>query len=101
MQLIAQFLELRYQLIGHLTSWVNNTYYVPPEAMTSMIEQAIRDIGMYEVSLGNRSFSRKCHEIQDILSYASHGLRAERRLTRNIARAMDDAVARLRQLQIS
>ncbi|KAJ5459637.1 uncharacterized protein N7458_001189 [Penicillium daleae] len=101
MQLLAQFLQLRYELIGNLTSWVNNTYYIPPEAMASVMEQAIQDIGMYQASLGDSYFYVKCNEIKQMLSYASYELRRQRRLTRDITRAMDGAVAGLRQIQIS
>ncbi|OOQ83711.1 hypothetical protein PEBR_33555 [Penicillium brasilianum] len=101
MQILAQFLHLRYELIENLTSWVNNTHYVPPDAMASVMDQAIQDIGVFQSSLGDSYFYVKCNEIKQILSYASDELRRQRRFTRDVARAMDDAVGRLRQIQIS
>jgi hypothetical protein len=101
MQLLEQFLELQYELIGTLTSWVNGTFYIPPEAMVSVLEQAIQDIAMYQSSLGGCYFYLKCNDIMGIMSYASNELRRKRRLTCDISQAMDDAVSALRQLQIS
>ncbi|KAJ5377236.1 uncharacterized protein N7496_004645 [Penicillium cataractarum] len=101
MHLLAQFIQLRYELIGNLTSWVNNTYYVPPDAMASVMDQAVQDIGVYQSSLGDSYFYIKCNEIKQILCFASFELRRQRIFTRDVARAMDDAVGRLRQIQIS
>jgi hypothetical protein len=102
MQLLEQFLELRYELIGTLTSCVNNTFYMPPEAMASVLEHAIHDIARYQSSgLGGCYFHLKCNDIIGMMSFAIHELRSKRRFTCEVSRAMDDAVAALWQLQVS
>lgn len=69
MQILAQFLHLRYELIENLTSWVNNMHYVPPDAIASVMDQAIQDTGVFQASLGDSYFYVKCDEIKQILSY--------------------------------
>ncbi|EPS27065.1 hypothetical protein POX_g08635 [Penicillium oxalicum] len=100
MHLLEQFISLRYELIDSLTAWVNNSYFIPPEAMAIVLDKASQDISLYE-DLGNGRFYYNCDQIKHILSFASHELRKKQRLTRDILRIMDNLVVRLRQLQIN
>ncbi|KAF7712925.1 Uncharacterized protein PECH_002351 [Penicillium ucsense] len=100
MQLLDQFLQLRYELIGNLTAWVNGTYFIPPDAMASILDRHIQDIAHYQ-GLGDIYFYLKCNQVRQILLFASHELRVKRKLTRDACRAMNEAVVCLRQLQIS
>lgn len=102
MQPRERFLELQTELIDTLTSWLNGTFYMAPEAMTSFLELAIHDIAMYQSSgLGGCYFYLKCNDVIDMMSFAIGELRSKRTFTCQVSQAMEDAVRALEKLQVS
>jgi hypothetical protein len=102
MQPRERFLELKHELIDTLTSWINGTFYMPPEAMASVLEHAIHDIALYRSSgLGGCYFYLKCNDVIGMMSFAIGELRSKRTFTCQVSQAVEDAVRALEQLQVS